>query len=315
MHQIEFRAMGSQMHAIVDDDSAAAAEALAQVPAWFEAWEQALSRFRPDSELSRLNQAHGQAMPVGPLLWDAVDLAFTTERASGGLVTPTQLSALEAAGYDRSFDALPKSGERPADPEWPLGVPRPAPDLSRAVRRDARQHTLQLADGVRLDLGGVGKGWAADEAARRLAGIGPALVDAGGDISISAARAGATPWTVSIANPFFPDDGLESLQLTRRLGLATSGRDHRRWQRNGRWLHHILDPRTGQPAQTDLITATVLAATTARAEMAAKVALILGSQAGLAWLAARTDLAGCLVMEDGRVLRTDSLAAYTPVMD
>jgi thiamine biosynthesis lipoprotein len=160
----------------------------------------------------------------------------------------------------------------------------------------------------------VAKGWAADQAARRLSGFGPALVDAGGDIAVSGPRTGAAPWTIGVANPFFPDDELETLLLAGGAGVATSGRDYRRWQRNGQWYHHILDPRTGRPAETDVLTATVVAPTAAQAEVAAKVVLILGRQQGLAWLAARPALAACLVLQDGRLLRTDSLAAYSPVI-
>src|SRR5262249_21878760 len=116
---------------------------------------------------------------------------------------------------------------------------------------------------------------------------------------------------VGVANPFFPDDALDNLLLARQGGVATSGRDYRRWQRGGRWVHHILDPRTGLPAETDVLTATVIAPSAARAEVAAKAALILGSQASPAWLDARSELAGCLVLDDGRQLRTKSFAAYT----
>ena len=194
MLQITFRAMGCQMQALVDDDSAAASAALAQVPVWFEGWEATLSRFRGDSELTRLNAIHQQPVAVSPVLWQVVDLAFAAARESDGLVTPTQLAALEAAGYDRSFDELSHTeplapaAELTPDQEWQ--PPRPAPDLASVVTRDAGQRTLCLAAGVRLDLGGVATGWAADEAARRLGEFGPALVDAGGDIAVSGARAG-----------------------------------------------------------------------------------------------------------------------------
>ena len=313
MQEITFRAMGCQMQALLDEDTPQAAATLAQVPGWFEGWEQTLSRFRAGSELSRLNDLRGQAVPVSPVLWEVVDLAFDADRESGGLVTPTQLAALEAAGYDRSFDALARESRVATEIEWqPL---RPAPALPQAVVRDVQRRSLRLDEGVRLDLGGVAKGWAAGEAARRLSTLGPALVDAGGDIAVSGPRLGATPWSIGIANPFFPDDELETLLIARGGGLATSGRDYRRWQRNGQWYHHILDPRTGRPAQTDVLTATVVAPSAARAEVAAKVALILGGQHGLAWLAARPELAGCLVLEDGRLLRTESLAAYAPAID
>jgi thiamine biosynthesis lipoprotein len=310
LQEITFRAMGCQMQALVDADTPEVAAALAQVPGWFEGWEQTLSRFRAGSELSRLNAMAGQAVPVGLVLWDVVDLAFDADRESGGLVTPTQLAALEAAGYDRSFDALAKEARVATEIEWQ--PPSPAPALAQVVARDVQRRSLRLAERVRLDLGGVAKGWAAGEAARRLSALGPALVDAGGDIALSGPRLGATPWSISIANPFFPDDELDTLLIAHGGGLATSGRDYRRWQRNGQWYHHILDPRTGRPAQTDVLAATVVAPSAARAEVAAKAALILGSQQGLAWLQARPELAACLVLEDGRLLRTESLAAYAP---
>lgn len=136
---------------------------------------------------------------------------------------------------------------------------------------------------MRLDLGGIAKGWAADIAAQRLAKAGPALIDAGGDIAVSGPMADGSPWPIAIANPFAPEDSLGLLLLVRGA-VATSGRDYRRWTRGGVEQHHIIDPRTGQPAQTDVLSATIVAPDGPAAEMAAKVALILGSQAGLAWL-------------------------------
>ena len=316
MHEMTFRAMGCQMTALIDADTPEAVAALAQVPEWFEAWEQALSRFRPDSELNRLNDQPGVDVPVSSTLWEVVEQAFAAWHASDGLVTPTQLAALVAAGYDRTFEAVPKDGSAAAEPEWP--TPRPAlrPDIgvAQTVTRDGQARRLRLAPGARLDLGGVAKGWAADMTVARLSAFGPALMDAGGDIAVSGPRLGEAAWVVGVANPFFPDDALDNVQLSSRGGVATSGRDYRRWQRNGRWYHHIIDPRTGQPAETDVLTATVIAPSTARAEVAAKVALILGSQAGLAWLAARPELAGCLVLDDGRQIRTESFAAYNAAM-
>jgi len=95
-----------------------------------------------------------------------------------------------------------------------------------------------------------------------------------------------------------------------RCGVATSGRDYRRWQQNGAWQHHIIDPRTGQPAETDVFSATVIAPDVRQAEMATKTALILGSQAGLAWLEAQTSLTGMLVLEDGQVLQDSRFEKY-----
>jgi thiamine biosynthesis lipoprotein len=159
---------------------------------------------------------------------------------------------------------------------------------------------VRLPPGARLDLGGVAKGWAADRAARRLGATGPALVDASGDIAASAPPRGAPGWAIGVADPGDPGGQLALLCLARG-GVATSGRDYRRWRRAGRWWHHLIDPRTGLPAETDVVSATVVAPTALDAEVAAKVALLLGQRVGLAWLEARPWLAGLLVGPDGRV--------------
>jgi thiamine biosynthesis lipoprotein len=327
MQRLDFRAMGCQMLALIDSDDASAIEALAQAPAWFAEWEASLSRFRDDSELSALNRAAGEPMRVSETLWRVIAAARRAAQASGGLVTPTLLDALQTAGYDRSFEALdsPAAGsesyEVQAQPRRALdGILRPSLRTTafhstrlggrttipigdwRAIELDARARTVRLARGMRLDLGGIAKGWAADQAARRLSTIAPVLIDAGGDIAISAC-AGGEPWSIGVADPFKPERDLELL-LVRRGGVATSGRDYRRWQRDGKWHHHIIDPRTGAPAETDVLTATVIAPTAQQAEVAAKVALILGSAQGMRWIQARAELAGVLTLESGQVARS-----------
>ena len=110
--RLKFRAMGSDMLVVVDQAADSAPEALTQVPAWFEEWEQALSRFRADSELSRLNQTFDQPVPVSQILWDVFETSQWAERYSNGLVTPTIFDAMLEAGYDRSFDDLPRYQSR-----------------------------------------------------------------------------------------------------------------------------------------------------------------------------------------------------------
>lgn len=122
-------------------------------------------------------------------------------------------------------------------------------------------------------------------------------MDAGGDIAASAPPDGEPGWLIGVADPHDPDRTLAFLCLPRG-GVATSGRDHRRWRRDGRWRHHLLDPRTGLPSTTDVLAATVFATDTVAAETAAKAALLLGSSAGLDWLERRS-LAGLLVRENG----------------
>jgi thiamine biosynthesis lipoprotein len=128
-------------------------------------------------------------------------------------------------------------------------------------------------------------------------------VDAGGDIAISNPRTNGDPWTVGVNDPFRPGTNLCNLYVNAG-GVATSGIDYHRWQQGGRWNHHIIDPRSGLPVETDVLTATILAPTVMQAETAAKTVLILGSQAGLDRLESDPTLAGLLVLTSGEHLHS-----------
>lgn len=323
MLQLDFHAMGCDMRAMLEADGPRAAEALADVPAWFETWEQHLSRFRANSELVRLNEQAGRPVPVSGVLWRVVQTALQAARESQGRVVPTLLDELEAAGYDRSFELIVAGG---GEPLRVVERPASAPDWE-GIRLDAAQRSIWLPAGARLDLGGIAKGWAADRAARRLSRWGSALVDAGGDLAVSGPLANDGAWPVGIGAPAnWAPAGSESglLQLgdasgatpvmlaVRRGGVATSGRDYRRWQQGGVWQHHLIDPATAAPAATDVLSATVIAPSARVAEMAAKVAVILGAEAGLDWIDARPELAALLVMDHGpeAILQSRRLSGY-----
>jgi thiamine biosynthesis lipoprotein len=304
VQKIEFRAMGSHMMAALDADTPEAAERMAGLPGLFEQWEQALSRFRPDSELSRLNRTAGTGCPFAAsrVLWAVLGEAVEAARLTGGLVTPTMLDALERAGYDRTFEALiqatPVGASRVA-----LAKPAVSREAWRTIEMDEATRTVTLPRGVRLDFGGVAKGWAADNAARWLGGCGPALVDAGGDIAASGPMHDGSPWPVGVADPV--TGGHLDLVALNDGGIATSGRDYRKWVHDGTLQHHILDPRTGRPADTDVLSVTVAAPSVREAEVAAKAALILGSRDGMDWIEVRPPLAALFVLENGRVLRSE----------
>jgi thiamine biosynthesis lipoprotein len=298
---LKFRAMGCQMLAAIDHPFDQAQRVLAQTPEWFAAWEAALSRFQPDSELNRLNERPGIPVPVSEMLWRVLQAARRAEIESDGLVTPVLLNALVTAGYGTSFDRLDIDQKAS-----PAGAPVRQSFSLQDVIFEADDRRVCLPAGLRLDLGGVAKGWAAQRAMRKLERFGPALVDAGGDIAISGLRSGGRPWLVGIDDPRQEGESIGTLRLG-RCGVATSGRDYRRWKQDGRWKHHIIDPRTGEPAVTDVLTATVIAQTVLDAEMAAKVVLILGSRKGLAWLEGRPGYAGVLVTDGGDVLTSKSL--------
>jgi thiamine biosynthesis lipoprotein len=301
MQQLTFRAMGGTVLVALDSDDPARAEALQQAQQWFAEWEHILSRFLPQSELSRLNAQPEQWIELSETLWDVLTVARVAAAASGGLVSPALLPALEAAGYRQSFELLSDS----AIPETDVVV---AAGDWKAIEFDPRRRAVYLPAGMRLDLGGVAKSWATDQIAVRLGRQAPALVDAGGDIAASAPRRDGTAWPIGVSDPAGGAD-LDLVLLTTG-GVATSGRDYRRWQQNGVWQHHIIDPRLGRPAVTDLISVTVIAPTAGEAELHARTALIQGSGRGMAWIEARPHLAALLVLEDGQVLRSRHWAQH-----
>jgi thiamine biosynthesis lipoprotein len=217
-------------------------------------------------------------------------------------VNPTVLAAVEASGYDRSFEQI--DAGRPAPPQ-----PAPALDAWRAIEFDVQGKVVHTPEGMRLDLGGAAKGWAAERTARRLGRLAPVLVNAGGDIAVSAPQRDGQPWPVGIGRPENAERHLALLPVLRG-GVATSGRSYRRWEQGGQPRHHLIDPRSGRPAETDVLAATVVAPGALEAEIAAKVVLILGSRLGMDWLQTRPRLAGILALEDGQVLTSPSLRAY-----
>ena len=201
------------------------------------------SRFRADSELSRVNQAGGGLFLLGGGLAGAVGVALAAARWTGGLTDPTVGDALIGLGYDRDFAALdPRGGEPPA-------APVPAPGWQRMWLDGP---LLRLPPGIRLDLGATAKGVGADRAVRAVTtatgSAGGVLVSLGGDIAVggTAPRGG---WPVTVAEAPDRSDPARS-QLVRLAGgaVATSSVTCRRWRRGGRVLHHIVDPRTGLPA-------------------------------------------------------------------
>ncbi len=278
MERRTFHAMGTDIELLVDADGAE--RALDAAEHEFHRLEALLSRFRDDSQLSQLNR-DGSIEP-GPDLDRVVALALDARERTSGRFDPTVHDAVVAAGYDRSFEDVHDD-----DDDVPATAPGPA-----GGGVSLRGGRIELDPGVRLDLGGIGKGYAAERAAELLALAGPCLVNAGGDVAI---RGGA--WPV----------GVEHLTLELSGGgLATSGRDRRRWRRGGRELHHLIDPSTGEPAETDLLRVTVVGTDAVDAEVSAKALFLAGSRRA----AAEADAAGTpavLVTDDGRTLLAGGL--------
>lgn len=279
----EFHAMGTTVTLLLP--LATAPVEAEHVQHLFTLWEATLSRFRPTSELSRLNRRMGQRTIVSPLLFDTLTTALTAARATNGVYDPTLLTQVTQAGYDRSFDTLPA--------HLPTAETTPLPGGAwRDIALDAAQHRVFLPAGAQIDLGGIAKGMAVDAALAllRRRGIGAALVNAGGDLAVMGLPPELDHWPVSV-----PTGAVIAL---RRGAMATSGTTRRHWQQGAEQRHHLIDPQTGAPAQSGLATVTVLTDRCEQGEVAAKVAFILGATAGTAFLREH-HIAGMLVTEHG----------------
>lgn len=229
---------------------ATAAEKLA-IERLFADRERIFSRFRPESELNRVNRASGSVVRLSAPFAEMVELALHAARQTDGLVDPTLGAAIEAAGYDRDFSESTPSAAAAAP-----GA------RGRWCYLRLRETLLHRPRGVLLDLNGVVKGKTVDDALALIDGDG--FVSAGGDLAARGA--------VDVA---LPDGGAVRVL---QGGLATSSTAKRRWLRAGEWQHHLVDPRTGRPCEVPWHVVTVSAATCLQADVAAKAALLLGDE-------------------------------------
>ena len=287
---VTFRCMGTDVRLLADTGGD---DVLERERRFLQDFAHRVSRFVPESELSELNRDERPAVPASPLLRAAVGACVWAAERSGGLADPTLVDAIGRAGYGESLD-----GARPASlPEALATVrdrrpARPRSDAAwRHIRIDGR--LIRRPPGVRIDTGGAGKGLAADAVAQRLeaAGVGRFVVDCGGDIAVRG------PFDIAVEHPL-TGDLVQSLAVVSG-GVATSGIGRRIWQRaDGSYAHHLLDPSTGEPAWTGLISATAIGGSALEAETLAKQALLSGPSAAREILAAR---GGVLVHDDGDV--------------
>lgn len=297
MMSSSFRCMTTDIELFLDaGDSSLAGEALQGARRFFQQVEARFSRFLPDSELVQLNRSPDEAVRVSPDLAELVALALEAARISEGIFDPTVIDALEMAGYDRSIELIRKDGTHP-----PRQV-APKPGRWQQVVVDTVRGTVRLPADVRLDLGGIGKGWAADRAAAMLQPFGAGIVNAGGDIRAWGDQPGSESgqgWLVALEHPEQPDRDLAWLRVCDGAA-ATSSITARRWEGG----HHLMNPLTARPAVTDLLSVTALAPTVVQAEVAAKVALILGREAGVDWLLVQPDVEAVAVDKNGELFGT-----------
>ena len=320
-----------------------AEDAIESAFTWLREVDTRLSRFDAGSELCRLNASAGRWRRVSAMLFEMVRESVRAAEASGGLFDPTILPRLEQLGYDRDFNLLAAAAERDVTPRASS-----EPDSGwrggqwRRIELDPQARRVRLPEGARVDVGGIAKGWAADVGmARFFAAFPNVLVVVGGDLRVRGCGPDGYPWAVGVEDPRASEsEGQSHVAVTAlsRGGVAASGATSTWWRQGGQRQHHLLDPRTGEPARlwispeddgpgagTLIATASAFAPTAAHAEIAAKVALLRGYPNALraveeTW--ALTDptaaavpytdegVALILVMGDGRVVCSNNLQEW-----
>ena len=269
--------------------------------ATFEVAEAAMSRFRDDSEITRLNRRAPQSARISRTLARALTAADRAHRVTGGRFDPRVVDALERIGY--------------------LGVPQghPAPVSARPARiLDRAGRAGPVSVGSPVDLGGIGKclalRWAASALDASVVGHSqPALsylVDAGGDIVASGTPDGTAPWLVAIEDPAGGTEPVAVVAIRERGAIATSSIRRLRWEHAGRTVHHLIDPRTGEPGGDGLAAVTVAGPDPAWAEVWSK-ALFLEGAAGIAVTARARGLAAWWVTSDGLLEMTPTARVRT----
>ena len=296
MKTITFHAMGSRILIAMDTEDIHLMDEALKARDWFEEWEESLSRFRLTSELTRFNHHAGIPQKVSDTFFEVASLAKNANRQTDGLINPLILNDLETAGYTGDFENLNTFATDFLNRSSSLFTSE-----SQLIDLDWGNRTVTIPFCAQLDFGGFAKGWAAHQTMLRLQSFAPVLVDAGGDIAVSSPLMDGTAWPIGVANPVNKENNLAMIMIAKG-GVATSGRDYHRWFANGGWQHHIIDTRTHQPADTDVYTATVVAGDLMQAEMNAKMGIILGSEDGVAWLDAQSNVDYLLVLENGELI-------------
>jgi thiamine biosynthesis lipoprotein len=273
MRYREFRAMNTSILLAANGLTEEIEAGFNRTEKYIQDGEKRFTRFSGDSELSQLNRSAGEWFEASDDLYQVVEMAVDFHRSTGKIFDPGILTALERAGYDRTMDDLHPLGTQ----VQPITVTVAQADFDQ-VEMDPARNRIRLPAGLKIDLGGIAKGWIAERAAGVLSEYAQACaVDAGGDAYMIGVPSHSDTWRISLEDPSDPSHTLAILKV-HPGAIATSAITKRRWQQGDKVQHHLIDPRTQQPAETDWLSVTVVAEHAVQAEVYAKCLLIGGSQ-------------------------------------
>ena len=270
MHTEYFRAMNSDIVLAAEGELAQVKSGFVAAQNFIEASEKRFTRFSEQSELSRLNRSAGNWFQASPDLFEVVKQAIFYFHKTNGLFDPTILSSLLNAGYIYSMDEIRRIGSAPQ----PVRHLRALVSTFDSVKLNENTSSIRLPVDLQIDLGGIAKGWIAERAAHLLSQYASACaVNAGGDMFLIGYPDGQDSWEVGLEDPRDPQIDI-TLLLLQEGAVATSSVVKRAWKQGGVSRHHLIDPRTGEPAKTSWLSVTVLASHAVAAETFAKAFLI-----------------------------------------
>jgi thiamine biosynthesis lipoprotein len=304
MENLQFRAMNTDVMLAAEGDARQVQTGFEVARRFIEESEQRFSRFLPDSELSQLNKSGGAWFRASPDLLDVILLAQGYVEQTGGLFDPSILPDLRRAGYDRSMDLMQSEAL----------FSLPDPHARKRTPFDAilihpEEALISLPNGLSLDLGGIAKGWIAEQAALLLSQYSQACgVSAGGDMYMHGLPREQESWPVALDDPLHPGETLALLHLPPG-GVATSSVTKRVWKQGEMKRHHLIDPRSGEPALTEWLSVTVIAEHTDLCEVFAKALLIGGPREAQA-IAENAAIAYLAVDRQGNLCGTQKSLEY-----
>lgn len=304
METLNFRAMNTDLSFAAEGSSTQLAPGFEKAKQFIEKSERRFTRFLEDSELSQLNRSAGTWFHASPDLLEVILLAERYVEQTQGLFDPSILPDLKRIGYDRSMDLIRAEGVF----SLPTPTPRQRTPFDGIVIRP-EESLICLPPGMQLDLGGIAKGWIAEQAAAILAEYSPTCgVSAGGDMYLTGLPENMDSWPVALDDPRNPGETLVMLNIPPGA-VATSSITKRAWKQGEKQRHHLIDPRTGEPAETDWLSVTVIAAHADLCEVFAKALLIAGPKEAQK-ITQNANLAYLAVNREGQILGTQESLEY-----
>ncbi len=304
IRSIEFRAMNTPIMLAAEGERAL--EGMYATKTFIDDSEQRFSRFLPASEVSILNRFAGEWHHVSDELMDMLQLSMKYHMETHGLFDPSILPELKRAGYDRSMDEIRVTGAGDGSHATTQSLQRSFTE----VEIDHANQLIRLPHDMEIDLSGIAKGWIVSKAAQLLhAYVDVCAVSAGGDIQFIGEPSDGFGWDVYLENPRDETQMLAQLHL-RSGGVATSSVMKRSWTQGDKIQHHLIDPRTGEPAQTDWLSVTVISTDVIHSDIYAKVILIGGERESANLLQAKEGLTYIAVDSQGKLLGSRNYKDY-----